>query len=59
MQEQSDERLLKSAELLQNIKLLKLYSWENLFYGFVDSVRKRELHLMYKAVLVRILSSTV
>ena len=56
LQENSDARLLKSTQLLQNIKLIKLYSWETLFYGFVDSIRKKELQLRFRAAVIRVMS---
>lgn len=56
-QEQSDERLKQSNEMLQSIKLLKLYAWEKIFYESVVVTRTKELRLMLTASLLRTLSS--
>lgn len=56
-QEQADERLKQSNEMLQSIKLLKLYAWEKIFYESVVVTRTKELRLMLTAALLRTLSS--
>lgn len=58
-QEQSDERLKKSNEVFQSIKLLKLYAWENIFRRSIEKTRRCELKLLLKAACYRILSSTL
>ncbi|XP_077981986.1 ATP-binding cassette sub-family C member 9-like [Glandiceps talaboti] len=45
----SDERLKKSNELLQGIKLLKLYGWEEMFCSAVEVVRGKEIKKIMKA----------
>ncbi|GBM35001.1 ATP-binding cassette sub-family C member 8, partial [Araneus ventricosus] len=42
----SDERLKKTTELLQGIKLLKLYGWDRLYANFVQNVREKELQIL-------------
>ena len=57
IQKQADERLRQSNELLQGIKLLKLYGWENIFRDAVIQTRRKELRMLIKAALLRIFSS--
>ncbi|CAH1800691.1 unnamed protein product [Owenia fusiformis] len=47
--ENADERLKQANEMLQGIKLLKLYAWEALFCKKVEDVRKKELKFLFKA----------
>jgi len=47
-----DERLKASSEALVNMKVLKLYAWENHFKNVVDFLRNVELKMLY-AVQVR------
>ncbi|XP_077979514.1 ATP-binding cassette sub-family C member 9-like [Glandiceps talaboti] len=42
----SDERLKKSHELLQGIKLLKLYGWEERFCSAIEDVRRKEVNAL-------------
>ena len=53
----SDERLKRCSELFQSIKLLKLYAWEHLFCDNVEVVRRKELKLLFRAALLRVISS--
>nr|AKC42151.1 ABCC9 [Petromyzon marinus] len=41
--EYSNERLMKTSEMLKGIKLLKLYAWENIFCSSVETLREKEL----------------
>ncbi|XP_038076865.1 ATP-binding cassette sub-family C member 9-like [Patiria miniata] len=44
----SDKRLKLTNELLQGIKLLKMYAWEELYCKQIEAVRKKEvLHLLH------------
>ncbi|XP_070536031.1 ATP-binding cassette sub-family C member 9-like [Ptychodera flava] len=45
----ADQRLKKSNEVLQGIKLLKLYGWEELFCSSIEAVRGKEVRQMMKA----------
>ncbi|XP_038059425.1 ATP-binding cassette sub-family C member 9-like [Patiria miniata] len=44
----SDKRLKQSNELLQGIKLLKLYAWEHIYGRAIEVVRKQELGFLRK-----------
>ncbi|XP_071446866.1 ATP-binding cassette sub-family C member Sur isoform X2 [Hetaerina americana] len=46
--EVSDERLRKTNEILQGIKLLKLYGWEEVYLKEIEKIREKELHLLDK-----------
>ncbi|XP_069624288.1 ATP-binding cassette sub-family C member 8 [Ranitomeya imitator] len=41
--EYSNERLKKTNEMLRGIKLLKLYSWEQIFHRNVEETRQKEM----------------
>uniref|UniRef100_A0A8C4NBX7 ATP binding cassette subfamily C member 8 n=1 Tax=Eptatretus burgeri TaxID=7764 RepID=A0A8C4NBX7_EPTBU len=41
--EHSNERLMKTSEMLKGIKLLKLYAWENIFCANIEKMRNKEL----------------
>uniref|UniRef100_A0ABM0N098 ATP-binding cassette sub-family C member 9-like n=1 Tax=Saccoglossus kowalevskii TaxID=10224 RepID=A0ABM0N098_SACKO len=45
----SDDRLKKSNELLQGIKLLKLYGWEDIYCKAIETARSKEVRQMLKA----------
>ncbi|XP_048451624.1 ATP-binding cassette sub-family C member 8-like [Rhincodon typus] len=49
--EYTDERIKKSNEMLQSIKLLKLYSWEGIFVKAIEVARERELKYMLKGAV--------
>ncbi|XP_071810168.1 ATP-binding cassette sub-family C member 9-like [Asterias amurensis] len=56
----SDDRLKQTHEMLQGMKLIKLYGWEKIFCDVITSVRNREIKkLMWAVVLysVSILTS--
>ena len=42
-QKHSDVRLKRSNEMLQGIKLLKLYGWEEEFRNSIEAARNKEL----------------
>ncbi|XP_078001329.1 ATP-binding cassette sub-family C member 9-like [Glandiceps talaboti] len=44
----ADDRLKKSNELLQSMKLLKLYGWESIFCDRIETVRGTEIRHMWK-----------
>ncbi len=44
----SDQRLKQSNELLQGMKLLKLYGWEELYELAIETVRYKELSCLSK-----------
>ena len=55
--ELADRRLKTSTEILQSIKLVKLYAWEKLLERSVTAARRCELWMMMRAALVRVVSS--
>ena len=56
--ELADQRLKISNELLQSVKLLKLYAWERILEHSVTAARQRELRMMLRAALLRVFSVT-
>ncbi|XP_077870551.1 ATP-binding cassette sub-family C member 8-like [Saccoglossus kowalevskii] len=53
----ADERLKKSTELLQSMKLLKLYGWEELFTSVIEKIRTSEVRQIVKSGICLIISS--
>ncbi|XP_077981900.1 ATP-binding cassette sub-family C member 8-like [Glandiceps talaboti] len=54
----SDQRLKKSNELLQGMKLLKLYGWEEIFSYAIEVIREKEVKEMLK-VAFQIIAITI
>ena len=48
LMKQKDVRVKKMNELLQGMKILKLYAWEKSFVNEVDIIRNKELSIMLK-----------
>lgn len=48
MMKQKDVRVKKMNELLQGMKILKLYAWEQSFLDEVEVIRNKELSIMMK-----------
>lgn len=44
----ADDRLKRISELLQGIKILKLYGWEMKYANHIEAVREKELKLLKK-----------
>ncbi|XP_028395271.1 ATP-binding cassette sub-family C member 9-like [Dendronephthya gigantea] len=55
----SDERLKNSNEMLQGMKLLKLYAWEGFFCELIEGIRRREISVKLKSALLNGLTSFV
>jgi len=53
IQECGDQRLKRGTELLQNIKALKLFVWEQLMARRVEEVRKRQLAFLFRAACLK------
>ena len=51
----SDDRLKNTNELLQGMKLLKLYAWEGWFCDLVEEIRSREVVVKVKTALLNAL----
>ncbi|CAM1323224.1 Sur (predicted) [Pycnogonum litorale] len=54
-----DERLKKTNELLQGIKLLKLYGWEYTFFQFVQNCREKEIKVLKKDSICKALNTSL
>ncbi|KAJ3115540.1 hypothetical protein HK100_001311 [Physocladia obscura] len=39
----TDQRVKKTTEILNGVRVIKLFSWENSFFDVVDEIRKQEL----------------
>ncbi|EFP76864.2 uncharacterized protein PGTG_02325 [Puccinia graminis f. sp. tritici CRL 75-36-700-3] len=48
----TDKRTRKTQEVLQGVKLLKLFGWEEAFLSIIDRFRVKELNLLHKALVV-------
>ncbi|XP_071784449.1 ATP-binding cassette sub-family C member 8-like isoform X1 [Asterias amurensis] len=55
----SDERLKRTNELLQGIKLIKLYGWEDMFYTSISKVRALEILTMMKQMGWRVVLMSI
>ena len=55
-QRTADRRLKQSNELLQNMKLLKLYAWELAFLNKIKETRREEITFRFKAAMIRVIS---
>ncbi|XP_066268189.1 ATP-binding cassette sub-family C member 9-like isoform X2 [Branchiostoma lanceolatum] len=49
--EQTDQRIKKSNEMLQAMKLIKLYTWEDIFSDMIKGARRKELKVLLKGFL--------
>ncbi len=47
-QAHSDDRLKRSSEMLNGIKLLKLYGWEDIYLNLIKAIRTKELESIRK-----------
>ncbi|XP_041459432.1 ATP-binding cassette sub-family C member 9-like isoform X1 [Lytechinus variegatus] len=48
----SDKRLSASNEMLQGIRLLKIYGWEDIFYERVKTIRNSEIYQLLKIYIL-------
>ncbi|XP_070555573.1 ATP-binding cassette sub-family C member 9-like [Ptychodera flava] len=55
----SDDRLKKSNELLQGIKALKLYGWEDIFCSEIHKVRRQEVKRMFREAMLAIVMKAI
>ncbi|XP_067676618.1 multidrug resistance-associated protein 1-like isoform X2 [Haliotis asinina] len=46
-----DKRLRSISEVLNGIKVLKLYAWEESFKGKIEKIRNMEIHFLWKIAL--------
>ncbi|KAL6034061.1 hypothetical protein STEG23_018996, partial [Scotinomys teguina] len=54
-----DSRIKLMNEILNGIKVLKLYAWEPSFLEQVEGIRQRELHLLRKGAYLEAVSSFI
>ena len=54
---EKDKRVKLMSEILNGIKVLKLYAWEESFNRIISDVRAKELSLLKKAGYVQAFSS--
>ncbi|XP_063952995.1 ATP-binding cassette sub-family C member 9-like isoform X1 [Lytechinus pictus] len=55
----ADQRLKSSNEMLQGMKILKLYGWERMFKGFIKVIRGKELDKLSVVYLLAALNFVV
>ncbi|KAI4330671.1 hypothetical protein MLD38_028933 [Melastoma candidum] len=48
-----DKRLRSTSEILNNMKIIKLQSWEKKFKGLIETQRKEEMKWLSKALLMK------
>ena len=53
----SDERMGVVNEMLQYIRFIKIYSWEDIFAGKIFGIRKRELRSLKNTIYIRSFNS--
>ncbi|XP_042326328.1 cystic fibrosis transmembrane conductance regulator [Sceloporus undulatus] len=53
-----NERLVITAEMIENIQSVKAYCWENAMENMIENLRKTELKLTQKAAYVRYFNSS-
>ncbi|PVD36248.1 hypothetical protein C0Q70_03226 [Pomacea canaliculata] len=49
-----DERLKILSEVLNGIKILKMYAWESSFFSKVNAIREKEMHLRKKYAIMEV-----
>lgn len=54
-----DERIKICNEILNGIKVIKLYAWEPPMEEVIQRIRRKELHLIRKVGLTRALIDTL
>ena len=54
---EKDKRIKLMSEILNGIKVLKLYAWEESFSNIIGRIRQKELDLLKKAGFVTAVST--
>ena len=54
MQGEADKRIKKCNEVLQSMKLIKLYAWEDIFRRSILATRSTEIRQLLTAAICRI-----
>lgn len=55
----SDERVRLMSEIIQAIKVIKMYAWERAFWGQVMGARRRELKQIQNTFMIRVLNQSL
>lgn len=55
----TDARVSATTECLNNIKMIKLYSWEQTFARIIGQKRKEELSVLYYRMLTLCMTFTL
>ena len=55
--EQKDHRIRLMNEILNGIKVIKLYAWEDHFQGDIQNIRQRELTILRHIAYLNAVSS--
>ena len=56
---QSDKRMRVTTEAFNNLKVIKLYGWDDTFYKKIESARKEELYALDKRYYITTISQTL
>ncbi|KAJ6639011.1 Multidrug resistance-associated protein 1, partial [Pseudolycoriella hygida] len=54
-----DERIKMMNEILNGVKVLKLYAWENSFEGIVSNIRQKEVNTLRKSAYLGSLTNLI
>lgn len=54
-----DQRIKMMNEVLNGIKVLKLYAWETAFMRRVNDIREKELRSIRKKAIINAISSAI
>ena len=54
---EKDKRIKLMSEILNGIKVLKLYAWEESFSNIIGRIRQKELDLLKRAGYINALST--
>ena len=57
LMEQKDRRIRLMNEVLNGVKVIKLYAWENHFRKDVETIRQKELTILRNATFLNAISS--
>lgn len=55
----NDRRMKVTNEMLEGIRLIKLYSWESAFLKMLNVVRSKELHLLLLTKIIQAIESSL
>ncbi|KAK9454724.1 hypothetical protein V1511DRAFT_361560 [Dipodascopsis uninucleata] len=55
----SDRRIQKTNEVMQSIKIIKFFAWEDRFGAVMNAIRREELKKIRKRVIILAIASTI